>query len=159
MKTVNLKDIALSAFASDQLATETWSDLVVYCVGRVKEGVGLPALIAELAVCEKEMKAQYDVPNMPAAWRSAKSVVLAALAEELGLMDGEIVRGKTQVEKDIREARARKAGTVSDEEALLAKVQWVREQLRSMIGHVALSNGVIQHALKEVNDIVLTLRS
>lgn len=36
------------------------------------------------------------------AYRSAKSVVFAALKHDVALMDGENVRGKTEVEKDIK---------------------------------------------------------
>ena len=155
---MNLKDIAVSAFASDALATETWSDMVKFCVKWIETST-FETLCAALTECEEQMKAEYDTKVMPPAWRSAKSVVLNALAEEIGLIDGAIVRGKTAVEKDIKNKRLRKEGVATDEDVALDIAQQAREKLRKLIGHTALGNSTVQQVLTECDVILKTLRS
>lgn len=81
-----------------------WQNLVLF-VADVK-----PADEAALKVAfgheEKQQTVTKKKLSTFGAYRSAKSVIFAALKCDVALMDGEKVRGKTEVEKDIKAAKA-----------------------------------------------------
>ncbi len=82
--------------ASDGLATDAWGMLV-----NGVRGLDWDSAKAKCKEWEEEYKATGSTV-MPAAWRSAKSVIKGALQNDVPLMDGEEVRGKTAVEKGIK---------------------------------------------------------
>ena len=100
-----LRNVAVTAFASEALEAETWQKMAALVAKDVNDGVDFVAIESSLKEIEREMKQKYDVASMPAAWRSAKSVCLSALAKEVGLLtlEGE-AKGKTQVEREIKSA-------------------------------------------------------
>lgn len=100
-----LKNVAVTAFASEALEGETWEGMCRYAVEAIKNGGTHFTIRIEMKAVEKQMKADYDVTAMPSAWRSAKSVVLGAVAEAVDLMKGSAVLGKTDVETRIKAAR------------------------------------------------------
>ena len=47
---------------------------------------------------------EYKLTSMPNAWRSAKSVVLGAMAKGISLMDDNFnIKGKTEVQNQLKE--------------------------------------------------------
>lgn len=100
-----LKSVAVTAFAAQTLEGETWQGMCRYAVDAVANGKNATAMREEMRAVEKQMKADYDVTAMPAAWRSAKAVVLAAVTVGVALTAGSAVLGKTAVETAIKAAR------------------------------------------------------
>lgn len=103
-----LKSVAVTAFAAQTLEGETWQGMCRWVCDAIANSKGTSFMRAQMKEVEKQMKVDYDVTAMPAAWRSAKAVVLAAIAENLPLTSGTAVLGKTAVETAIKAARLAK---------------------------------------------------
>ena len=106
-----LKSVAVSAFAAQTLEGETWQGMCKWACEAVKNGQTVAQMKKDIKVVEAQMKKDYDVTAMPSAWRSAKSVVLAATEEGIELMVGGAVRGKTDVELHIKAMRITKGSS------------------------------------------------
>jgi hypothetical protein len=66
-------------------------------------GGNLGSLKDALKTLESDFKDQNNIAQMPSTYRSAKSVILNALKNDVELLDSEgKPRGKTEVEKDIK---------------------------------------------------------
>ena len=100
-----LKNVAVTAFAAQTLEGETWQGMCRWACDAAANEKDAVYMRNEMKAVEKQMKADYDVTTMPSAWRSAKSVVLAAVALNLALVKGAAVIGKTEVEANIKAAR------------------------------------------------------
>lgn len=88
--------------AADKLAGDCWNVLVD---GVTKAG-GFEEYAGTIKKWEVEWKDAHNAP-FPGAWRSAKSVILAAANARVPLLDGLVVpRGKSAVERDVRKKRA-----------------------------------------------------
>jgi len=94
-----LKNVAVTAFAAQTLEGETWQGMCRWACDAAANEKDAVYMRNEMKAVEKQMKADYDVTTMPSAWRSAKSVVLAAVALNLALVKGAAVIGKTEVEQ------------------------------------------------------------
>lgn len=108
-----LKNVAVSAFASQTLENETWEGLVRWVAEELQQGKQLSDLKAEITTTEKEMKALYDTSVMPAAWRSAKSVVLKAVRLDVTLLKMGKPVGKSSVEAECKIAQTLRAISAS----------------------------------------------
>ena len=100
---VALKNVAVSAFASQTLENETWNGMVEWAVEQTKQGVEVSNLRTQIKDVELEMKKMYDTTTMPSAWRSAKSVLLKAIGLNVPVIDivGKPL-GKSAVEQQNR---------------------------------------------------------
>lgn len=109
-----LKNIALTAFAAQTLDGETWNGMAVWCNEQVQQGKAYREIQHALREVEAEMKKMYETTVMPAAWRSAKSVALQAIAHNIPFVEKGKAHGKSAVEEAIRNskltARAMHAG-------------------------------------------------
>jgi hypothetical protein len=104
--------------ASAELSDDSWKTLVTSTAIVPKDDVR-----STFKTWEEEYKTETKLP-LPGAWRSAKSVIVAALDRDIPLVsvdDPSNVRGKTAVEKDIKTHKTREAspaGAVSPSAAL-----------------------------------------
>lgn len=93
--------------ASEETGTDAWSTLVV-----AVHGLSWDDAKEKFKEWEHEYKVTTSLP-VPAAWRSAKSVIKGAINNDVPLMtEAHEARGKTAVEKDI------KAKKLADKEEL-----------------------------------------
>lgn len=86
--------------ASEETGADAWSTLV--------KAVAHHTLWHDVKECFKGWEEEYKITTglpVPAAWRSAKSVIKGAFNNSVPLMNGEEPRGKTAVEKDIKAAK------------------------------------------------------
>lgn len=100
-----LKSVAVTAFAAQTLEGETWQGMCRWAVNAIANGKTITSMYEEMSVVERQMKADYDVSAMPSAWRSAKSVVLGAVREDIILIQAGKVVGKTEIETQIKVKR------------------------------------------------------
>ena len=89
-----LYEAATNSLASDASANNCWSKMV--------ECSKEPKFVINLKDIERQIKEEYKLTTMPNAWRSAKSVVLGALAQGVSLIDenGNII-GKTEIQNKL----------------------------------------------------------
>lgn len=95
--------------AHEDLGADSWNILAEKCSSVINFHGGL-AWEAQLKDQFKEWEGDFKTATgqpIPGAWRSAKSVIKNAIKEGVEIKDGERVRGKTAVEKDIKAARQR----------------------------------------------------
>lgn len=106
MSNAVLKNVAVSSFASQTLANETYEGMVRWALEELKQGHDIHEMNRQIKEIEKEMKALYEAGAMPSAWRSAKSVVMTAVGMSIPLTEEGKVRGKTDLETRIKVHRA-----------------------------------------------------
>ena len=96
----NLRDVAISAFATQALESETYANMALWFQERRAASTSVGEIARSLKDVENEMKKTYSVTAMPAAWRSSKSVLCKALQLGVPIVDdtGKAL-GKTDVEK------------------------------------------------------------
>lgn len=102
---LDLKNIAVTAFAAQSLEGDTWQSMCRWVCDAVRNGQSVADIRKEMKIVETQMKADYNVSAMPSAWRSAKSVVLSAVKEGVSLLSGTLINGKTDVETQIKAQR------------------------------------------------------
>lgn len=104
MSNVHYTAALKAVVASESKASNFWQSLVLFVMD--EKPASKDALKGAF---EREEKAQTVTKKKLStfgAYRSAKSVITSALVYDVALMDGEKVRGKTEVEKDIKAMKA-----------------------------------------------------
>lgn len=102
----DLKNVAVTAFASKALEGETYTGMAQWFSEQLTQhmagGLDIPTavsrIMSDIRLVEQEMKTTYSCEAMPTAWRSAKSVLLTAVKEEVPFMEGTTPCGKTELE-------------------------------------------------------------
>lgn len=88
---------------SDKSATNAWHDLVLLCANTS----GYSGAYELLSNLEAEYKTLTGATSLPGKYRSAKSTILGALLDDVGLLDGEgFPMPKTALGKETRSKRA-----------------------------------------------------
>jgi hypothetical protein len=96
---------------SDRTAGTAWNKLALWVYKRHIAGSTVNDISIDLALIEQEVKEEYEIDALPAAWRSAKSVALKACAKGIALVDGAgEPLGKTAIEKQCKDATPDKSG-------------------------------------------------
>lgn len=109
--------------ASEELGEDSWKGLVKASLELLQSTKAtevddqLAVLKDYFGACEIEYKETAAQP-VPAAWRSAKSVVLNATKHGVPLLEG---KGKTAVEKEIKAKKDALADALSDPLSLITK--------------------------------------
>ena len=120
--TNKLYTAAVGYMVAEKSNENSWAGLVECAVQHISAKINKMASIDEvtnealafsfrtemLSVVEQQIKKDFNITAMPAAWRSAKSTVVAAIKAGVDLVKNEprSVRGKTEVEKEIKNAKA-----------------------------------------------------
>lgn len=109
---------AVSFMVSERTHTESW-EMVAKFASNYVDGSDVASLKAEFKTVEQQIKADFKIDALPAAWRSAKSVALKAVDKGVRLVDSHTgaVKGKTAVEKECKPyaTRVSVAGTPQQE--------------------------------------------
>lgn len=100
--------------ASEELHSDSWGQLCE-AVNNLPEQTE-DALKSAFGQWEQEFKDTTNMP-LPSAWRSAKSVIKGAIVKGVPFMDSESgkPRGKTAVEKDIKDTKTVAPLTVEEQ--------------------------------------------
>lgn len=95
---------AIGYLVADKTSEDSWAKVATWAVLCVQNNVDLPMMKQGLKTVEQQVKADYKLTTMPAAWRSAKTAALKAVVAGVELVDlvGN-VNGKSAVEKATKE--------------------------------------------------------
>ena len=108
-----LYEAATNSLAADASSKNCWSIMATNSIG-----FDIKFFSGQLKAVEKQIKEEYKLTSMPNAWRSAKSVVLGAMAKGISLKDdNDNIKGKTQVQNELAEKTYRGTEAVEYEEA------------------------------------------
>ena len=94
-----LYDACVGFMVSEKTGRDSWAKVAVFVDGKVKAGVSVSDIRSEFKVVEQQLKADFKVATLPAAWRSAKTAALNAARAGVAMVDQEGgAHGKTAVE-------------------------------------------------------------
>lgn len=102
--TTNVYESCVGYLVSENSKADSWKKLATFIADQVQKGTPPDVLEQMLESIEQQVKADFSLPKLPNAWRSAKSVALRAAQGGVPLLDGEKVVGKSAVEKGLRSA-------------------------------------------------------
>lgn len=101
-ETNQLYEACVGYMVSDQSKANSWDTVARETVRLINEHKYIDAVESAFNAVEEQVRADYGVKKLPTAWRSAKSVALAALRNSVPLLDEQQVRGKTAVEREMK---------------------------------------------------------
>lgn len=120
-----LYNACVGYMVSEKSHADSWTSVVNFVQTCLTNGTDIAS---EFKVVETQVKADFKVKSLPAAWRSAKSVAISAVTQGVVLTEDGKPLGKTAVERRVRLA---KAGTVPDRslKRVARGLKWVHETL------------------------------
>lgn len=115
--------------AAESKASNFWSNLVLF----VKDTNPKDEEALKVAFTSEEKAQNVTKKKLSSfgAYRSAKSVIFAALKHDVALMDGEKVRGKTEVEKDIKALKADGKSAIDKYKHVITSANALADQLET----------------------------
>lgn len=122
--------------AVETINKDMFNQIARVCHDIISDGGNVSVVKKNLKAFEKKYKEARSVQHMPGSYRSAKSVIISAINEEIELVDddGNVSMGKTALEKHISRSRNQRKQSESREELtaeraideLLRKIQQVK---------------------------------
>lgn len=103
-----LYDACVGFMVSEKTGKDSWEKMAQFVHAQASKGSDIATIKAEFKLVEKQLKQDFKVSALPAAYRSAKTTALSALADAIPFVreDGSALP-KTDVSKALAAYRAR----------------------------------------------------
>jgi hypothetical protein len=111
---MSLYDAGVMFMVSDRTESDAWEAVCKEVTRLQVTNTNISDIKAIFKTTEDQLKKDYSITTLPSKWRSAKSVVLTAIENCVGLnypsstgADNREFKGKTFVEKEIKEIKSK----------------------------------------------------
>lgn len=82
-------DAVVGFMVSERTDVDSWNLVATDVAARVKAGESMDTIRLAMRMTEQQVKQDYSITSLPTAWRTAKHTALAAVANNVALLDSD----------------------------------------------------------------------